>query len=216
MPPAATNTQDPDASSYGYQDATLNCSHAYLLPRIKRILASLSWPQEPKRIFELGCGSGGVASELTKLGFDITGVDPAREGIAQANKAFPHLKLFEGSAYDDLAGKYGQFPVLLSLEVVEHVYFPRKYAACAYSLLPPGGVAIISTPYHGYIKNLALAVAGGMDAHFTALWDHGHIKFWSMRTLGALLQEAGFRQITFHRVGRLPIVAKSMIAVAVK
>ncbi|QXP84016.1 methyltransferase [Methylococcus sp. Mc7] len=79
-----------------------------------------------------------------------------------------------------------------------------------------GGKAIVSTPYHGYWKNLALALSGKMDAHFTALWDHGHIKFWSMKTLSTLLEEAGFRDIRFERVGRVPVLAKSMIAIARK
>ena len=77
-----------------------------------------------------------------------------------------------------------------------------------------GGTAILSTPYHGYWKNLALALSGQMDRHFTALWDHGHIKFWSMKTLALLLEEAGFRDIRFARVGRIPALAKAMIAVA--
>ena len=55
-----------------------------------------------------------------------------------------------------------------------------------------------------------------MDRHFTALWDHGHIKFWSMATLGELLREAGFVDLRFERVGRVPALAKSMIAVARK
>jgi len=55
-----------------------------------------------------------------------------------------------------------------------------------------------------------------MDNHFTALWDHGHIKFWSFRTLRILLEEAGFKNISFHRVGRIPIIAKSMIAIGRK
>ncbi|MGI2323701.1 MULTISPECIES: hypothetical protein [unclassified Methylococcus] len=57
-------------------------------------------------------------------------------------------------------------------------------------------------------------MSGKMDAHFTALWDHGHIKFWSMKTLSFLLEEAGFRDIRFERVGRVPALAKAMIAVA--
>lgn len=77
-----------------------------------------------------------------------------------------------------------------------------------------GGTAILSTPYHGYWKNLAMALTGKMDAHFTALWDHGHIKFWSMNTLTALLKETGFCNIGFKRAGRIPALAKSMIAVA--
>jgi hypothetical protein len=47
-------------------------------------------------------------------------------------------------------------------------------------------------------------LTGKMDAHFTALWDHGHIKFWSIKTLGELLREAGFTDIRFERVGRMP------------
>jgi len=61
-----------------------------------------------------------------------------------------------------------------------------------------------------------LALTGKMDKHFTVLWDHGHIKFWSMATLSELLREAGFQQIRFLRVGRVPVLAKSMIAVLVQ
>jgi hypothetical protein len=72
------------------------------------------------------------------------------------------------------------------------------------------------TPYHGYFKNLALALTGKIDAHFMALWDHGHIKFWLIKTLKQLLEEFGFIDIMFHRVGRIPIVGKSMIVIATK
>lgn len=61
-----------------------------------------------------------------------------------------------------------------------------------------------------------MALSGTLDRHFTALWDHGHIKFWSMPTLTTLFEEAGFSAIRFERVGRIPPLAKSMIAVALK
>ncbi len=201
-------------SGYHYDHAGLNCSHSYLLPTVFRLLDSLNLPAGERHLFELGCGNGAVADELTRRGWDVTGVDPSVEGIAQAQRAHPDLKLYSGSAYDDLAARYGRFPVVLSLEVVEHVYFPRQYAATVFSLLQLGGAVILSTPYHGYWKNLALALSGKLDQHFTALWDHGHIKFWSMRTLTLLLEEAGFSDIQFERVGRIRPLAKAMIAVA--
>lgn len=204
-----------DISGYRWENPDLTCAHDYLLPRIETILTALP-AFHARRIFELGCGNGAVAGQLAGLGWSVTGVDPSTEGIAQANKKYPNIRLELGSAYDDLRSKYGQFPVVLSLEVVEHVYAPRNYAKTLFDLVLPGGVAIVSTPYHGYWKNLALAASGRMDAHFTALWDHGHIKFWSMNTLQTLLAEAGFRDIAFHRVGRIPALAKSMIAVAHK
>lgn len=72
---------------------------------------------------------------------------------------------------------------------------------------------MLSTPYHGYLKNLALALAGKWDDHLGPLWDGGHIKFFSKRTLRALLEEAGFQQIDLLRVGRVPALAKSLVAV---
>jgi 2-polyprenyl-6-hydroxyphenyl methylase/3-demethylubiquinone-9 3-methyltransferase len=205
-----------EISGYVWENAELNSSHDYLLPALKAALGGETLPQERKRLFELGCGNGAVANELVSLGWDVAGVDPSEQGIAQANAKFPSISLRRGSAYDDLAAQYGTFPVVVSMEVVEHVYAPRKYAATLYSLLERKGMAVVSTPYHGYLKNLALAATGKMDAHFTALWDHGHIKFWSERTLKALLEEAGFRDIQFKRVGRIPALAKSMIAIARK
>ncbi len=205
-----------EISGYVWASAELTRSHDYLLPALKEILAGETLLQDRKRLFELGCGNGSVANELVRLGWDVTGVDPSEQGIAQANARYPAIPLHAGSAYDELAAQYGTFPVVVSLEVVEHVYAPRKYAATLFSLIEQGGLAIVSTPYHGYLKNLALAVSGRMDAHFTALWDHGHIKFWSERTLRTLLEEAGFRDVRFRRVGRIPALAKSMIAVARK
>jgi 2-polyprenyl-6-hydroxyphenyl methylase/3-demethylubiquinone-9 3-methyltransferase len=84
----------------------------------------------------------------------------------------------------------------------------------AYALLEDGGYIIVSTPFHGYWKNLALAVTGKLDNHFMALWEHGHIKFWSKRTLTVLLSSAGFRNITFSYAGRPYPFAKSMFACA--
>ncbi|NWG75662.1 MAG: class I SAM-dependent methyltransferase, partial [Rubrivivax sp.] len=178
-----------DLSGYSHKESGLNHSHGYLLPPLFRLLDGLPVPAEKRRLFELGCGNGSVAWEIAKRGWEVWGVDPSQEGIDQARRNYPGLPLYRGSAYDDLAGRYGQYPVVVSLEVVEHVYFPRIFAKTVYSLVEAGGAAVISTPYHGYLKNVALALCGAWDRHFTALWDHGHIKFWSRKTLRTLLEE---------------------------
>lgn len=73
---------------------------------------------------------------------------------------------------------------------------------------------MISTPYHGYLKNLALSAFNKWDKHHTPLWHGGHIKFWSRRTLTSLIEANGFRVTEFHGVGRAPWLWKSMILVA--
>lgn len=198
--------------SYGRADPAHTAS--YLWMPLRDLLEKHT--RDDARILDLGCGNGAFAAELSEQGYDVTGMDPSQDGIEQARRAHPGLDVHVGSAYDDLQSGYGTFDVVVSLEVVEHVYYPRRYAATVYDLLERGGIALITTPYHGYWKNLALALMGGMDQHFKPLWTHGHIKFWSRDTLGQLLGEAGFENIRFRRVGRIPPLAKSMIAIAKK
>jgi 2-polyprenyl-6-hydroxyphenyl methylase/3-demethylubiquinone-9 3-methyltransferase len=203
--------------TYQYRDSQFNHSHAYLLPRLTQIVDHhFQRHDSPRRMFDLGCGNGSVANYFGSLGYKMSGVDPSADGVKQANDAFQGLNIHVGSAYDDLRAGFGTFPVVYSLEVVEHVYDPRSYARTLFSLVEDGGLAVVSTPYHGYVKNLAVIAGGGFDRHFNPLWDHGHIKFWSRKTLRTLLTEAGFADVAFHRVGRIPLVAKSMIACARK
>lgn len=197
-------------SEYTYSSAAPSHTHSYLF---RPALALAKRRPAPCRVFELGCGSGGFANALDEAGYDVTAIDISESGVRHAKEAYPGCRFEVGSGYDDLAGKYGTFDLVISLEVVEHLYSPRLYAATVRDLLNPGGIAIISTPYHGYVKNLALAASGRMDNHFTALWDHGHIKLWSRETLRALFGEVGMREAEFHRVGRFSALAKSMISV---
>jgi 2-polyprenyl-6-hydroxyphenyl methylase/3-demethylubiquinone-9 3-methyltransferase len=110
----------------------------------------------------------------------------------------------------------GSFDAIVSAEVVEHLYSPRDLTQSAFRLLKGGGILILTTPYNGYLKNVVLSVTGTMDRHWTALWDGGHIKFWSWTTLRCLLAEAGFITPEFHGAGRLPFLWKSMVVRARK
>jgi 2-polyprenyl-3-methyl-5-hydroxy-6-metoxy-1,4-benzoquinol methylase len=202
------------SASYEYRDTAPTWANAYLWPVLKDILAQQIF--SPRRAFDLGCGSGATANMLSDLGFDVTGVDLSETGITLGRQSFPHLKLHIGNVYDDLAEIYGQFPLVVSLEVIEHCYDPRRFAKTFYDLISVGGLGVLSTPYHGYVKNLALALTGKWDKHLTVLWPGGHIKFFSPATLRSLLVEAGFKGIRIIRVGRLSPLAKSMIAVVCK
>lgn len=202
-------------TSFGYvhRGNTESPDHLYTVPAVLKALAKTNLG---KRIFDAGCGNGTVANLLSQKGYEVTGVDPAPTGIENANREYPHLRLEIGSVYEDLASKYGRFPYVISLEVIEHVFYPWTMANTLLELTEPGGYTIISTPYHGYLKNLAIAAAGKFDSHVNPLWDCGHIKFFSITTLTALLEETGYVEIEFLRLGRIPPLAKSMLAIAKK
>lgn len=202
-----------EVSGFRYENARPGCAHSYLIPLVTRELESHPWRGD-KRVIDVGCGNGSVAGLLHGQGYDVVGVDASVEGIRRATHEHPDVRFVHGSVYDDLSSTLGRFPVAICLEVIEHLYSPRLLVKSLRDLLEPGGKLILSTPYHGYLKNIALALSGKMDQHFTALWDHGHIKFWSVATLTSLFREGGFENIVIHRAGRIAPLAKSMVLVA--
>jgi 2-polyprenyl-6-hydroxyphenyl methylase/3-demethylubiquinone-9 3-methyltransferase len=157
-----------DIPDYKFRDAEPTWACSYVWPAVKTLIAAQTFTE--RRTLDLGCGNGAAGKLLADLGFAATRIDPSASGISIARNHFPQLEFHQGSAYDDLAAKYGRFPLVISLEVVEHCYDPQAYARTLYDLVEDGGIAIVSTPYHSYLKNLALAVAGKWDAHLEPLW----------------------------------------------
>jgi 2-polyprenyl-3-methyl-5-hydroxy-6-metoxy-1,4-benzoquinol methylase len=167
-----------------------------------------------RSICDLGCGNGHISGRLAKLGYQVTGVDASPSGIAIARRAYPNVGFVE--ALIDRELNLGQFDLVVSSDVIEHMYRPSDLLEAAHALLKPGGQILLGTPYHGYLKNLVLAATGKMDRHLSALHDGGHIKFFSVRTLSQLMKIRGFEDLSFTFYGRAPWLWKNMICHARK
>lgn len=202
------STQD-----YGWSEAAPH-SCGYIAPMIKSLVDSRS----PRSVLDLGCSNGELLKILAAPERTVVGVEYDRGGAEIALRNNPSALVFNLGVQDDpapiLASQPDKFDVVVSTEVIEHLYTPALLPRFAARVLKPGGALIVSTPYHGYLKNLALSLADKWDDHHTPFWDGGHIKFWSRRTLSELLRREGFEVQAFHGVGRLPFLWKSMILVA--
>lgn len=213
MTAVLTRSDEYQDLAHDYHHAKPNRSLTYLLPAI---LKGLEKSTSVRRIFEVGCGTGELANLLTRKGYHVLASDPSISAIASARLRFPEQLFEEASAYEDLSLRFGKWDAVVSTEVIEHLYRPKIFAETAFRLLANNGTLILSTPYHGYWKNLALALSGKMDDHFMALRDHGHIKFWSEKTITTLLSDVGFKSIEISRTGRIHPLAKSMVIIARK
>jgi 2-polyprenyl-3-methyl-5-hydroxy-6-metoxy-1,4-benzoquinol methylase len=201
---------------YGWQSADPLESAGYINPAIRGLVRSLG----ARYVLDAGCGNGVLCADLANDNLHVVGVDGDQRGIELARERFPdvrfHVMRFEDSPLRLSTAPDGLFDCVVSTEVVEHLYAPHELARFCFEALRPGGTLLISTPYHGYLKNLALSAVNAWDHHHTPLWHGGHIKFWSPRTLGRLLGDAGFELAGFRGVGRLPFLWKSMILIAHK
>lgn len=198
-------------SDYGWRDSAAKPSQSYLADPIRSILLNLG----VKRVLDLGCGNGAMAHWLQSLGFDVTGCDVDEGGVTLAAAGSSGAKFKRIGVYDSpqLLGDSG-FDAVVSTEVIEHLFSPAALPLFAKSVLKPGGYLIVTTPYHGWLKNMLIVLTGKWDSHHTPLWEGGHIKFWSRRTLSILLEENGYRVTQFVGAGRMFGLWKSMILVA--
>lgn len=176
-------------------------------------LLSLLDKTKNKYILDLGCGNGYLVNYLVKHGYNVYGTDASEKGIAIAKETNADRFFVQDLSSDKLPFQLQNIPfdTIISTEVIEHLYNPEAFIGFCREQLGKGGEIIITTPYHGYLKNLILSIFNKWDAHMNPLWLGGHIKLWSKRTLTGALSNAGFTTIVFKGCGRLPYFWKSMI-----
>jgi 2-polyprenyl-3-methyl-5-hydroxy-6-metoxy-1,4-benzoquinol methylase len=179
-----------DYVEFGWKDAHPEHTLPFVLPRILELTA-----------------------EFARRGCTVVGIDLSEQGIAIARRLVPRGRFEVLAADATLIDDLGEdpFDLIVSVEVVEHLYAPHAFAEGCFRALAPGGRFVLTTPYHGYVKNLALAVANMHDVHAHPLRQGGHIKFWSRATLTQLLEDTGFVDPQFRGAGRLPYLWKSMV-----
>ncbi len=151
-----------------------------------------------ERMLEVGCGHGCNVDGLRPHARLITAVDVASKPLDLAAKAYPECSFLQtgGGA---LPFRDGSFDAVVSFEVIEHVLDVDLWVAEISRVLKPGGVFVLSTPYHGTLKNLALALHG-FERHYAP--NGPHIRFFTVRSLRKTLENHGLAWRRLWKLGR--------------
>src|SRR5690349_15464592 len=103
-------------------------------------------PLDGKTALDVGCGAGLLCEPLARLGAKVTGIDASPEVIAVAQKHAAAMGLEIDYRAGDVQELDGQFDLITSLEVIEHVADPAAFLKALARRLAPGGLMILSTP----------------------------------------------------------------------
>ncbi|TWR25200.1 class I SAM-dependent methyltransferase [Mucilaginibacter pallidiroseus] len=198
-----------DYNDYGFQTDGITHNFKYMFTPLLKMLNA----KHNTSILDLGCGNGYLVNKLLPLGYNAYGTDASAQGIEIAKRYNPDRFFLQDLSRGKLPAELQsiKFDTIISTEVIEHLYDPAAFVAFCKETLQPGGEIILSTPYHGYLKNLVLSLFNKWDTHANPNWLGGHIKLWSVNTLTTLLQQYGFRVTQFEGCGRVPYLWKSMI-----
>jgi len=201
------------ATEFVWDAAHATGAHRYLASPVCALLAAA----RVRTVLDLGCGNGAMTARLAAEGYEVSGCDNSVSGLEIARAALPAATLFRHDVATDLPpSQVGRYDAVVSTEVIEHLLLPRTLMRNAFRALKPGGLFVATTPYHGYVKNLLLALMNKFDDHWHPLRDYGHVKFFSRRTLTRLFAESGFEDVRYSTAGRVPPVACSMVASGTK
>jgi 2-polyprenyl-3-methyl-5-hydroxy-6-metoxy-1,4-benzoquinol methylase len=196
----------------GLDPPDLELRLAFLLGHLEAARAARG---SPPRVLDVGCGEGRFAAELARRGFAVVGVDVAEEPLRRARAREPALQLRIVPAEGRWPLADASFDVVWAGETIEHVADTVGWLSEVHRVLRAGGRLLLSTPAHGRLRMLALALSGTrFDRHFDPRADH--LRFYSRRTLSRLLADLGFGEIEVRGAGGISLAPRLLLASAVR
>jgi SAM-dependent methyltransferase len=166
------------------------------------------------RVLDLGAGDGSFAAELERAGCAVVAVDVAEEALRRARARVPGLDARAAAEGAPLPLEEDSVDVVWAGEVLEHVADVAGLLADVRRVLRWGGTLLATTPYHGRLSVAALALrpGGAFEDHFDPRADH--LRFFTARSLEALVRDAGFAEVQVRGVGGVPGVRRELRVVA--
>ena len=170
---------------------------AYLRQQIDRF-----WDLDPtstrplagKRVADVGCGAGLLAEPLARLGGEVTGIDAASENIVAARTHAEGQGLVIGYRVGDVGALEGQYDLVTSMEVIEHVADVPAFLAGLAGALAADGLLILSTPNRtAWSKLIMIGIGEGTGA--IPQGTHEWSKFLTPEELTSRLSDAGLEAL---------------------
>jgi SAM-dependent methyltransferase len=164
-------------------------------------------------VLDAGCGSGEFTAFLAGLGFSATGVDISAAAITRAQQRYPGVHFEVASLEAGLPFANEEFAAIWCSEVLEHLFDVHAALAELNRVLQTDGKLVLTTPYHGLFKNIAITLLG-FEKHYNPYGSH--IRFFTRRSLAICLEHAGFAVERWGGIGRFWPVWKAHFVAAYK
>lgn len=164
-----------------------------MLPALKRHLSPEAKEKTDLRVLDVGCAAGYFLEVAQEAGWQAQGVElsPYMSAYAREERG---LNVLTGTLEEvDLPS--GAFDIVTMWDVIEHVQDPQQVLKRAHELLKPGGLLVMAT---GDISGATARIYGEKWSLYA---PPGHLFYFSPRTLGQLLRQAGLQTLGWESDG---------------
>lgn len=164
------------------------------------------------KVLEIGAGPGSITRHLTgTLGCDTVALEVDPAAIEVLRTYVPRVyasDLNDPTWCNQIREECGLFDYVIAADVLEHVYDPWKVLEGMTSLLEEGGAVILSLPHVGHAAVAACLVDEDFEYWPWGLLDRTHIRFFGVKNVQALINEAGLAIEDGQFVVRTPLMTE--------
>jgi len=177
-----------------YTDTEISISHLDLQHRLNHtstMLATIPAQNQPAKLLDLGCGTGGSFNQIQQSGdWHITGVDLSEAMVSSAQQRYPELDISVADA-SQLPFAKDSFSTVVALGLIEYITASNTVITEIKRVLNADGHLIISIPN----QNSIFRKLRKLESAFTI-----PIK----QFLHKIVNKSEYKQAIFHQQWQLP------------
>lgn len=164
-------------------------SHSLLANGLKRL------PPQSK-VLDVGTASGTLARMCQDHSLRLFGVEPNPNWARIASPLYE--KIFVGSIEEAEEDYLTGYDVVVLGDVLEHLPLPEVILQKLVDLQPAGSIFIISVPNIANLWIRLNLLMGKFDYTDRGILDRTHLRFFTRKSLSAMLKHAGLEIVSIH------------------
>lgn len=165
-------------------------------------------PRNAKCILDVGCARGylGKSIKATRV-VEIVGIEIDR---AMAEEAARYLDRVFNADVEDFMLSYppGYFDCIVFADILEHLVDPWRVLAQYVPYLSAEGLMVLSIPNVQHYSVIGRLLLGEWDYQESGILDNTHLRFFTLKSIKALLGAANLQPVQIDRIHRARPIAK--------
>ena len=158
-------------------------------------------------VLDIGAGPGSVTRELKRRkNCRVTALDIDQQNVERLSEfcdAAYQVDLND-SGWPQALESEGMFDAVIATDVLEHLWDPWNTLSLMRGLVKDDGEIILSLPHVGHCVIAACLINDDFDYRDDGLLDRTHIRFFGLKNIQSLINDAGLNIVDAQFVVRAP------------